>query len=284
MYNITASAYVRKAIQKAVDMKSSKLFRMPDKVRNKPFVTGVKETRRIAIIGSGRGVGVSLLSGFLASYAAGMAAWEDSVSLIEMGTPYFYDAYGIEKRFVHRDFLALYEILNRRGSIKGLANVEENINWVLRRPPVDGRDPLHADVACALHMVHNAQGTLLLFDCSGITEELLWELLPEMDGVVLVVDPMPSSLIPAGGVIRQLRLTADKTVLVVNKMNKGVHKGELCRFIGTKDFLEFPLIGAENLYKAEYNCVLPYALPQVRKETEKHVINLWNLIFQGLRE
>ncbi len=280
-------------------MKSNTLFRTSEKVRNKFQSAAVKEIKRIAVAGAGRDVGVSLAAGLLSAYIADIAGSQETVSLIEMGSPYFYEAFGIEKRFIHREFLSFYDILNRRGNIKGLSNIEENINWILRCPPkpqssnsvydtsvqVRQQKGISPDISLShsFRLLHNVCGTILIFDCSGMPEDVLWDVLPEMDGIILVIDPMPSRLIPSGIMIQRLRLTMDRTVLVVNKMNKGVHRGELCRFLGTKDFPFLPFVNPESLYKAEYNCMLPYSIPSVKKETEAHIKDMWDAVLQTIQ-
>ncbi|MFA7462723.1 MAG: hypothetical protein WCY59_06250, partial [Anaerovoracaceae bacterium] len=59
------------------------------------------------------------------------------------------------------------------------------------------------------------------------------------------------------------------------KMNKGVHKGELKRFPGKVPWEEIPCLPPEDLYRAQYNCVLPYALLPVKQKTDAPLRQLW---------
>lgn len=248
-------------------MENNKLFRIPNIVRNKTNISTVKEVKRIAVISIGGHTGVSFVTGLLAASFSKRSACEEEVSLVELGSSYFYEAYGIEKRFIQRDFICFYDILSNKGQIKGFTNSEDNINWILRCPFPQFQE--HIDIAAAFRLIHNVSGTLLFFDCSAVPENHLWEILPEMDVIVAVIDPLPSKMIPQGPFIQRLRFTFPQTVFVVNKMNKGVHRGELNRFLDGIDFFPLPLVDAAGVYKAEYNCILPYSITDIKKEVEK---------------
>ncbi len=258
------------------------LFRTPDGARNRTAPLPVKEERKIALLGASPGSGVSLASGLLAAWLREHAP-KEAITLIELGSSYFYEAYGVEKRFIHRDFHRFYELMAQKSGIKGLSNIEEGINWVLRCPgdPSAGKRDSMAAVTDMLRLVYNVAGTLRLFDCSGVPFSLLWEILPEMDAVICVVDPIPSGLIPAASEIERLRLKCPRGIWVINKMNRGVHRGELKRFLGGVDWIEIPYLAPEHLYRAQYNCVLPYSLSPVRQQTEGPLEALWRRIRNG---
>ena len=105
------------------------------------------------------------------------------------------------------------------------------------------------------------------------------DILPEMDAVILVIDPLPSRLISTYSKIERLLITISGIIPLVNKMNKGVHRGEVARFLGTKYFCTFPFVNPENLYKAEFNCVMPYDIPIIKKETEVGLKKLSDTVF-----
>ncbi|HCU08494.1 MAG TPA: hypothetical protein DF480_05990 [Clostridiales bacterium] len=257
-------------------MEHHKLFRIPDGGRNRIMDPFVKENRKIAITGPGRGSGVSLTAGLLAAWIRHHAPSE-AVALAELGTAYFYEAYGVEKRFIHRDFHSFYQLMAQKRNIKNVSNTEEGINWVLHCPQ-DSFEQQIEWVPCVsdmLRLIHNISGTLCLFDCSGVPSTVLWEVLPEMDAVICVLDPLPSSLIPATADIERMRLAVPDTVWMVNKMNRGVHKGELKRFLGNVEWVEMPCLPLEDLYRAQYNCVLPYSVLPVRQKTEESLKALW---------
>jgi len=246
-------------------MKENKLFRIPDKMWNKRSPSDVKETKRIAVVGAERSVGTSFVTGMLGASFSLFAA-EEEVGIVELGSPYFFEAYGIEKKFLQRDFIQFYDMLFQKKSLKGLKNIEGNINWILRCPLDQNKGNISSlDI---FRLIHNAAGSLLFFDCSAVPEDALWDILPEMDVVVVVLDPLPSKLLPRASFIQRLHLMFPKAIFVVNKMNKGVHRGELCRFLAGIDFYPVPFIQPQWMYKAEYNCLLPYCIPDIKSEIE----------------
>lgn len=260
-------------------MENNKLFRNPDKIWNIKGASPVKSVKRIAVIGVGQGVGVSFVAGALASAFSCRPA-DEEVSIIELGTSYFYEAYGIEKRFIQREFIRFYDALLCKKNIKGLRNIEDNVNWILHCP-LDRTDR-ELCIADFLRLIHHAEGTLLFFDCSSVCEKFLWDILPEMDAVVAIIDPLPSKLIPGGALIQRLRFVFPKTIFVVNKMNQGVHKGELKRFLKGIDVCSIPLLHAQWLYKAEYNCLLPYAIPNIQTEISQPLKILSRTIIRSI--
>lgn len=253
-------------------MHTRKIFRIPDRSRRE--TDAVLETKRIAVTGAGRGTGVSLIAGLLA--ASFCRREGQPTALVELGTPYFYEAVGMERRFLHRDFHLMHRLVAQHRSIQHLANVEEGINWVLRHPKDGLPDVQNGQAAAieALRLVHNVAGGTVIFDCSGLPGEWLRDILPDMDFVVCVIDPMPTCLIPAAGDIDRIRLDAPQPVFVVNKMNRGVHRGEVKRFLQGIDWAECPLLEASDLYRAQYNCVLPYSLPGVKRATVALLLEL----------
>ncbi|MDO5332282.1 MAG: hypothetical protein Q4E99_06335, partial [Bacillota bacterium] len=91
------------------------------------------------------------------------------------------------------------------------------------------------------------------YDFSGVDEGLVLSLISEMDEAYIVIDPLPSKLLKSARFIEKLKLSYPKAVFVVNRMNKGVHKPELKKFLGT-DFIEVPAYPIDQIYGAEYNC------------------------------
>ncbi len=258
-------------------MQANQIFRIPDAGGNRPEGADVQETVRMAVIGVAQGSGVSFVAGLLAAWV-GQAFSDESVALVELGTPYFYEAYGIEKRFLYRDFYPFHRLVAERKNIRGLANMEQGINWILRCPGDAPPGGVHEALSPgdSLRLVHNATGTVRLFDCSGMNPALMWDILPDMDAVVCVLDPLPTRLCPYIAGIERIRIEAPRPVFVANNMNRGVHRGELRRFFRGTDWLELPHVATEDLYRAQYNCVLPYSIASVRKIVAPVLAELWD--------
>ena len=220
------------------------MFRMPVVRKQEKIVP----QQRTAVAGVFPGCGVSFVSGLLAAGLASLPGAEDcGCTLAELGSPYFYTALNIEKRFAEGDFVFYEDALERRQSLLTVRNSFRRMRLMLRRPGAFGFAP----PICACKM----PGQQAVFDLSGLSEDALDEVLPEMDRIFLVVDPLPSRLLPAEQRLRSLVLKYPDARLVVNKMNKGVPAAELRRFLGGS-FISLPFADPALVYKAEYGCEL----------------------------
>ncbi len=217
-----------------------------------PDSTEIPDKLRIGVAGFSPGAGASFTAGLIASRAASA----EKTSLIELGAPYFYLALGMEKRFAGREFRFFRRCLEGKESIRRLDNTEESINWLLREPR--DRDPLPPQQL--FRLINAAPGAVCVFDCSGLSGDTLEDVLAEMDSVVLVCDPLPSALIGHYRSIDRLQILFPDAIRVLNKMNPGVHKTELKRFLARKDYLTIPMLEPRIIYEAEYSCCLPYGL------------------------
>lgn len=226
----------------------------------------LKETLRIAVTGTVRGAGASFVSGILARQLAG----QGRLTLAELGRSYFYAAMGMEKRFSARPFAFYSRLIETGKGVKSVYNLEEGINWALREP---GTGP-EKDPTMVFRCLSSLPGDIIICDCSGLDPLLAAAVMDEADRTVLVVDPMPSALFEAFDFIEEVRLRLPETLLVVNKMNSAVHSGELRRFLAAKDLMTLPLLPGELLYKAEYNCMLPADMPEIRSLIEEPVKTL----------
>ena len=220
-------------------------IRIPDKTADKD--AALKEPFRLAVIGACRGAGCSFVS--LRALQKGLYEGhtpEGLRTLCELGSPYFYTALGFDKRFAGRSFCD-YSSHGRHE-----LNMEMGYNWYLRKADQKGKKD-----AEILRSFYNAAGAFVVYDCSGLMdEEVLYDVLEESDRIYLVIDPLPTRLISSQGFIEEIRTSFPKSELVVNKYAKGIHKGELSAFLGTRSYHAEPFMPIERIYKAEYNCRL----------------------------
>ena len=206
--------------------------------------------QRTAVAGASPGCGVSFVSGLLAAGIACLPGAENeagSCTLAELGTPYFYTALGIEKRFADGGFIFYEDALEKRRSLLTVRNSFRGLDLMLRRPDASGFAP----AICACKM----PGQQVVFDLSGFSEDALEEVLAETDRIFIVVDPLPSKLLPAEKRLRRLLLKYPDAKLIVNRMNRAVPSAELRRFLGGS-FIGLPFIDPALIYKAEYGCEL----------------------------
>jgi len=201
--------------------------------------------RRIAVVPAFSGAGASFISAQMALYERG------PVNVIELGKPCFYLAYGMEKRFAGRPFV-FFENELMGGGISKINNTEFGINWLVR--PV-GSSPMSLEAL--LKAVSFPPKGCTIYDFSSVDEDKILACLSEMDEIYLVIDPLPSSLITAAAFIEKILLLFPSANILINKMNSGVHKNELKKFLGRSKIKEIPFYPPEEIYRAEYNCCPP---------------------------
>jgi len=213
---------------------------------------------RIGVASAQRGAGTSFIASLIAFRAAEGKA---DVCLCEPAGSYFYAALGMDRRFVNREFEPLLRALEAKRPLRRIRNVEFGVNWLLRAPG-ELRPLSEAEL---FRLIAMPPGDICVYDLSGLSGEALTGALAEMDSVALVFDPLPSKLIPAYGQAERLRLSFPDAVIVVDRMNKGVHRAELQKYLGTRSFISVPALPAESIYKAEYNCVPAALQPENKK-------------------
>jgi len=137
-----------------------------------------------------------------------------------------YDSLAMDKRLPAGRYFSFHHTVAVDRSIRGRANLVDGVNWML----VDGREP-ELDLYRRLRLVHNAEGELVFCRLSGVPEAELWKLLPEMDRILVVIDPLPSSMLAGYERLCQLRTEGSPITYIVNKYNDGVDRRELLQFL-----------------------------------------------------
>ena len=203
-----------------------------------------EQRRKTAVVPAGRSVGTSFT-------AVQMALYDGRANIIELGKPYFYAAYGMEKRFADRPFV-FFEDDNPGCRLSSIRNVEFGINWLLRR---ENSGPMSESVLMKAVSLPPAGNSY--FDFSDVGRDLILSCLSEMDEIFLVVDPLPTKLLEGAQFMEKLMLMFPETTIIVNKMNPGVHRNELKRFLGHSKIKEIPFYPPEEIYRSEYNCCPP---------------------------
>ena len=221
------------------------LKRIPDKVLDREGP--LKETMRVSVIGACRGAGASFVSAYVLRNGLFEGHTPEGLrTLCELGTPYFYQALGFDRRFAGRTLHGF----SSHG--KHELNMEMGYNWYVKVPE---EEYFEKDI---LRNFYGAAGSMAIFDCSGLNDEpLIFDIAKESDLVYLVVDPMPTKLISSEKFIDDMRKICPRAELVVNRFAKGIHRGELKSFLGTGNYHKIDAMPIEDIYKAEYNCVLP---------------------------
>jgi hypothetical protein len=216
---------------------------------------------KVGVIGISAGAGVSFLTGCIARYLANTGL--HSPAVIELGGGSLYDSFGMDKRFAGRSWFRFYEALAEGRSIRGVRNIDEGINWILRSPDEGG---INLAFEQKIRLISHARGDVILCDLSGDAKPD-FELLRSLDQLIAVIDPMPSKMLEGYKTlcnIKMLGTEKEGLIIVVNKMNRGVNRRQMLEFLNVKKPVFLPLVNPENIYTAEYNCKIPYTLGEVK--------------------
>ena len=239
---------------------------------------GSRGKLRIAVFPAFPGAGASFVCGSLAWLAANRGAGlngaaaapqeqrrRPSVSLIELGSPYFYRALSFEKREGLYPFCSVRRLLEERQSLRGAENLKDGVNWLIREPG----DTAAFDAGKLFRLIASAPGNICFFDCSGIFSSGAGQggsfpdpadIAAEMDVSLFVIDPMPTKLLQASSSVASFLLSVPEALVIVNKSNPGVHERELRRFLGRRSCFCVDHLPPELIYKAEYGSKLPAAI------------------------
>ena len=229
-------------------------------MRKRKHGTAGRGKRIVAVCSPAPGSGVTLTAAALAC----ALAEEGSAAFAEAGTPYLFDAFGFAKKFLLSGFTDYYRAFRDGQPFRGPENLWHGVNWAVRPGRVTQGDELPG-AKDILRFADRLPGVHTVLDCSGLEEHVLDEVLTGADRIVLVVDPLPGKLIPSSVRLQRMKYAFPGAVLAVNRMNRGIHRGELDAYLGTRDYLCLPDLGAETVYKAEYACVFPWDLPEGKK-------------------
>ncbi|WP_324824445.1 hypothetical protein [Sinanaerobacter sp. ZZT-01] len=244
---------------------------------------------KIGIISIEKHSGVSFLTTVLAAYFAEQKKFVPAV--LELGTPSLYYSLGIEKYFLGRGFTSVFEEESKQEDTKEIQNLHKGINWALQTPSDYQRE---YNFINKFRLIHNVYGDLLLCDFSGckigmtreggnsgnqgVVCDENWQLLREMDCIFLVIDPLPSKLLSGAEQLAHYRLSRLPIRIVINKDNSGVPHKELQNYLQTKDLICIPYLQPEWLYEAEYKCLEPYAVDEVKHALKEPIGELESVL------
>ena len=251
------------------------------------------EKEKIGVIGMGNGAGATFIATALAKHLS--LDKDKQVAFVDVNfgnnQRMTFDALGMDKRFVEREFHDFFQLADTGAKIKGVYNIDEKINWALQVPLylrktncLEGKLNEYGEVSL-LRVINSISGNMIICDFDVQYQDKnsnsMVEILKDMDVIVLVVDPLPSRMIggyKVMGIIKMLKMKGKNIITVINKNNTGVIKKELYAFTKLKNPIIIPYVNQELIYAAEYNCKIPYSkkniIDVIGKEIEKISQNL----------
>ena len=229
------------------------------------------ETRdriRIGVTGLGQGVGTTFVAAALAFY---FRSREKETSYTECLDPaccssLLYDKAAMDRRFSHRQFQGVYQLLTEDAPIKGVKNREEDIIWRLATPE---------DCLQKRTLTPKQQGRLLaaakedvcVFDMAA---DYQWDgFLMDMDVVFVVADPLPSRLIRSRErfkLLKKIELSGCKVIWVVNKVNEGVDKRQVKSYLKSEYVLWLEQMEPAWIYKDEFLCQFHWENEEIQRK------------------
>ncbi|MEG0392953.1 MAG: hypothetical protein RR626_09360 [Anaerovoracaceae bacterium] len=223
----------------------------------------VTEKMKIGVLALGSGAGGTFVALALAEE---LSQGEHSVSFLELtkgreGNSLVYHILDIERRFGMNRYRPIYGEVENDRYIRGIKNLDSNINWALMTPEENLRKLALSDLQES-RLINNLSGDILICD---LGHEYNPTRLAEMDLIIGILDPLPSKLIGYRGIYQKLLQDNRPIIWLINKDNPGVNRKFFAEYIKVKEAAKIPLIKPEYLYQAEYNCRLPYEEREVKQ-------------------
>lgn len=230
---------------------------------------------KIGVVGLSSGAGAGFVAvNLVRSFAKSKGCHP---ALLELGGSRLYDSLAMDKHFAGKDYHDFFCSLSRNSNFRGICNELHGVNWALNVPK---KDKKKLDLIKLIRLVNNVAGNAIVSKISNLRNEDLWELLWDMDRVLVVIDPLPSMMLAGHEFLCSLRTSNLPIIYVVNKMNTGVGRRELLGYLGIKDIHYIPMVEPSLVYGAEYSCRSWLDVEGIRKVIEKPIEKIADQIFR----
>lgn len=206
------------------------------------------------------------------------------VAFIEMPffKPYVFDYLGLQQRLLPIEnsdinkYLFIQDILNNRQDNK-MEIVQDQITWLVTNPMdelVEGWDSskmiklLHASIKASVNIVDIG----IWLEHTAIKEHLKL-----FDKIFVIVDPLPPDIMQNEmkvKKIREIKKSGYPIEIIINKHHNGINTRELIDYIGITPIMSIPFVDIRHIYRAVYNCKIPYTIPAVKRELERGLMTL----------
>ncbi len=229
-----------------------------------------KNILKIGVFGLSDDSGVGVVGTALAWQLSRLK--DKRVSVVQVGKKgngSLYNSLGMDLRFEGRKFTDAFSEYKNGKSVSKILNLDDRINWILPVPNEEMRQKEAYKYFDYCHIINNITSDItvsVIYDCDGVEDLLL-----EMDKVIFVVDPLPSKIFFGYDRYMHLKECENKNrdiIWVLNKENTGINKGEFVNSIKVKNWIKIPYIPQEHFYTAQYNCIIPYKIKEVKGKME----------------
>ncbi len=234
------------------------------------------EKNKICILGLGRNVGTTFVATLLAYHYSNQ---KQSVAYLELESSYcekplLFDSVDMQQRFSKKTFYSFHERVHKGEKIRGVKNIEENINWGIITPEFRNRnEPLSIEEE--MRLLSNISGNTVIATLDEV------KFASDFDCIICVVDPLPSKLLASSDnmrILKKIELECDNVVWVVNKFNKGVNSKDIRSFLKTKNICYVEKVDEVEIYSDEYQCRFHYRNKHIKEITEKSIAKLAGIV------
>jgi len=228
----------------------------------------VAELNKIGVFSFAHSSGTTFIATSLAKYLADHK--KKAVAFIELkqdnlDCQLLYEAIGMDKRFLSREFISFFARLQAGLNIKSVKNMDAGINWAVRTPNDRANDRILTPLQEA-RLIHNICADWIVCDLGCHFHKESFE---EMDMLICVIDPMPAKLLSSKTRLQQLSgagIDNKHLVFLLNKNNQGINNKLLKAFLKLSNPIKVPLIPEEWFYVAQYHCKLPFEQDEIKKQ------------------
>ena len=163
----------------------------------------------------------------------------------------------------------------------GKETVKENTYWIVADPRLQTIDSWCYTKMMRLLYCCKKAGVIIVDGGSNLNKDYIEALIPIVDLVVAVIDPLPAQIIKAKNNITKLlnhKNEGSNIIFAVNKWSKRLPKNDFSRLISVKPQVYVPYVNQDSIYKAAYACTTIYSRPDIREQLQHPMKKLISLL------
>jgi MinD-like ATPase involved in chromosome partitioning or flagellar assembly len=236
------------------------------------YIIPVTGAKNIGVCSLSSGAGSTFIT---MNLAAALSEYVN-ISVIEppIDTPYIYDTLGIRGYLAESD-ATFYPFAHYIEEDKNIEYNKEfkynNISWIVTDPDLQKVVDWNFYKMIKLMYV-SKQTNLSLIDIGiNVNHDSIKGVLEQFDMFLVIVDPFVTQYMNNHDMLlyfKKLKAEGVNVEFIINKFNGGVDKKRMLDYLDIKPVANVPFICPEHVYKAAYDCVLPYEIKEVRQDLE----------------
>lgn len=227
-------------------------------------------------------IGVMNLSPFAGStfitinLAKAIADLNIPVAVIEtpMNNSNIYDTIGVNMHMEENEFHCFAKTIDEDGSVpKDKECLIEGVYWYINDPEMKIDESSEWDSFKMLKLINaSRKASINLLDIGNeFNHQAMSDLIMDLELLLVVVDPLPGAVMQSREVFEKLKVLKDEGVnvqFVFNKWNSGVDKRKILEYFALSPITYVPFVIPELVYKAIYDCHIPYGVKKIKEILE----------------